>query len=60
MNDSGQIVGGADITDTGADAFIWDPINGMRALNNLIPANSGWILDEAEGIQLQFQIDITN
>src|SRR5262249_47040321 len=31
-------------------AFLWDPFLGMRDLNDLIPAGSGWIFKQARGI----------
>jgi probable HAF family extracellular repeat protein len=37
-------------------AFIWTGARGMEDLNNLIPANSGWTLLEATGINVRGQI----
>jgi probable HAF family extracellular repeat protein len=31
-------------------AFVWDPVNGMRDLNTLIPSGSGWFLRGAHDI----------
>ncbi|MCK6623767.1 MAG: hypothetical protein DPW09_36050 [Anaerolineae bacterium] len=48
INDKGQVVG---VLQTGitSHAFVW--ANGqMQDLNNLIPANSGWVLQEARAI----------
>jgi len=48
INDKGQVVG---VLQTGATthAFVW--ANGqIQDLNNLIPANSGWVLQEARAI----------
>jgi probable HAF family extracellular repeat protein len=50
VNDSGQIVGGSDLSGGGTDAFVYDTVHGMQDLNNLIPSNSGWTLQEAQGI----------
>lgn len=49
VDDSGHVVGGAQLLNNNTDAFIWDPVNGMRDLNSLIPP-SGWTLAEAQGI----------
>jgi probable HAF family extracellular repeat protein len=50
INNAGQIVGNATITgDTALHAFIYQ--NGaMTDLNTLIPANSGWVLQNASAI----------
>ncbi len=37
-------------------AFIWSPEKGMQNLNDLIPANSGWQLQFATGINDRGQI----
>ncbi|HLV78844.1 MAG TPA: FG-GAP-like repeat-containing protein, partial [Chthonomonadaceae bacterium] len=37
-------------------AFVWDPVNGMQDLNSLIPAGTGWLLQEATGINARGQI----
>lgn len=44
INDHMQIVGTAHSASkiNTERAFVWDPVNGMRDLNILIPANSGW------------------
>ncbi len=44
INDLTQVVGSADSSSKakGKRAFIWDPANGMRDLNDLIPSGSGW------------------
>lgn len=43
INDFTQVVGEYDDpADAVKTAFIWDPKNGMRALHDLIPENSGW------------------
>lgn len=48
INDKGQVVGALQ-TSQNSHAFIW--VNGhMQDLNNLIPANSGWVLQEARAI----------
>lgn len=48
INDKGQVVGTLQTGPT-SHAFVW--ANGqMQDLNNLIPANSGWVLQEARAI----------
>jgi probable HAF family extracellular repeat protein len=37
-------------------AFLWDDVNGMRNLNNLIDPASGWVLKVAFSINDQGQI----
>lgn len=37
-------------------AYVWDPVHGMRDLNTLIPANSGWHLDIANDVDPQGRI----
>ena len=50
INDSGIAVGQSTCGNCGYDhAFVYDGKK-MKDLNNLIPANSGWILDVANGI----------
>jgi len=54
LNNAGQVVGGAD-TPTGSSPFVWE--NGvLYDLNNLIPANSGWVLTVASDINNNGQI----
>ena len=36
--------------------FIWDSVNGMRDLNDLIPSNSGWLLGDPFAINDSGQI----
>lgn len=55
INNADQVVGDAAVGfDTNGllvtHAFIWDEENGMRDLNNLIPADSGIVLTQATGI----------
>ena len=55
INDSGQVVGWA-TTSSGEDhAFLYSNAQ-MQDLNSLIPAGSGWILQEAYGINTSGQI----
>jgi probable HAF family extracellular repeat protein len=56
INSAGQIVGAATPAGTKAThAFLWE--NGvMKDLNALIPAGSGWLLDEAYNINAAGQI----
>ena len=39
INNRGQVIGWS-----GSIAFIWSPEEGMRNLNDLVPAGSGWQL----------------
>ncbi len=45
ISDNGVVLGAS-----GGAAFIWDETSGMRDLNTLIPAGSGWTLTSATGI----------
>ncbi len=51
INNNGVVVGNSD-----GFAFIWDETNGMRNLNDLISAGSGWTLTSANGINDAGQI----
>lgn len=48
INDKGQVVGTLQTGQT-SHAFVWAD-GQMQDLNNLIPANSGWVLQEARAI----------
>ena len=50
VNDLGVVVGNSTTTNGEGRAFIWDGVLGMRDLNYLIPAGSGWVLEGAMGI----------
>ena len=50
ITDTGLVVGESYDVNGNLHAFIWDSVNGMQDLNNLIPANSGWVLESAQGI----------
>jgi len=57
INNVGQVVGNS--SPQGANpghAFVWSQSTGMLDLNNLIPANSGWLLIQATAINDQGQI----
>jgi len=55
INNSGQVVGASDSAASTLHAFLY--VGGvMRDLNGLIPANSGWVLTEARGINSAGQI----
>jgi probable HAF family extracellular repeat protein len=56
INDSSQIVGYGNISDNAAHAMLWSESAGMQDLNNLIPANSGWVLINANAINASGQI----
>lgn len=51
INNHSQVVGWS-----GFRAFLWTEEGGIQDLNNLIPANSGWVLSEPTGINDQGQI----
>jgi probable HAF family extracellular repeat protein len=56
INNSGEIVGYGNIGDNAAHAMVWTPNEGMQDLNNLIPANSGWVLINANAVNASGQI----
>ena len=62
INDSGVIVGSSDkLINTEQEecvqrAFIWDSVNQMQDLNDLIDPSSGWVLKEAQSINNHGQI----
>jgi hypothetical protein len=56
MNNNGGIVGSFGPGPEEQRAFIWDKTNGLRDLNTLIPANSGWKLEVAISVNDQGEI----
>ena len=49
MNDRNQVIGEGSLTVTDVtQAFLWDPVNGLQPLNNLVPP--GWNITAAYGI----------
>ena len=58
INNVGQVVGLSYYSPVGnhLHAFVWSPSTGMLDLNNLIPANSGWLLQAANAINDHGQI----
>ncbi len=56
INNVGQVAGVAYYGLNGSHAFVWSPFTGMLDLNNLIPANSGWVLELATAINDQGQV----
>src|SRR5262249_16033393 len=57
VNDQCQVVGDSEASDmVSFHAIIWTQASGIVDLNTLIPANSGWVLDEAYGINASGQI----
>jgi len=56
INDSDEVVGYGDISTKADHAFLWTQAAGMRDLNSLIPANSGWVLINANAINRLGQI----
>jgi len=57
INNVGQVVGGSSYSATNElHAFVWSPSTGMLDLNNLIPANSGWLLQYPNAINDKGQI----
>ena len=55
INDAGQIVGGSYLEEGQERAFLWEK-NQLFNLNDLIPANSGWLLLAAYRINNQSEI----
>lgn len=56
INDHNTIVGEIGIYATDMHAMVWDELNGMRDLNNLIDPLSGWSLTRAYDINNRGQI----
>jgi probable HAF family extracellular repeat protein len=56
INVLGTVVGNGDCAGSGSHAFVWSARSGMRDLNALIPANSGWELQGAVAINVAGQI----
>jgi probable HAF family extracellular repeat protein len=50
INGNDQIVGDGNIGDNAPHAFLWTSAGGMQDLNDLIPANLGWVLVNANAI----------
>jgi probable HAF family extracellular repeat protein len=50
INDSGEIVGYGNLANNAAHAMMWTSAGGMQDLNDLIPANSGWVLINANAV----------
>jgi probable HAF family extracellular repeat protein len=59
INKSGQVVGWSDNSSGERRAFLYDSTNGMKDLNDLIPAGLGWSIDEATAINNNGQIAAT-
>jgi probable HAF family extracellular repeat protein len=56
VNDSNVVVGYGNLSNNAAHAMIWTSSGGMKDLNSLIPANSGWTLVNANSINNVGQI----
>ncbi len=56
INDSGIVVGYANIFNNAVHAIVWKGSGGMKDLNSLIPADSGWVLINANAINNSGQI----
>jgi probable HAF family extracellular repeat protein len=56
VNDSEVVVGYGNIANNAAHALIWTAAKGIRDLNSLVPANSGWTLINANAINNVGQI----
>jgi probable HAF family extracellular repeat protein len=56
INDSDEVVGYGNISNNDPHAFLRTQAAGMRDLNSLIPANSGWVLINANAINRLGQI----
>lgn len=50
INDLAQVVGESTVAGNASHAFIWTVNQGMKDLNDLIPSNSGWVLNHASTI----------
>jgi uncharacterized membrane protein len=60
VNNKGQVVGNAFLLQSfaGFHAILWTQTGAMQDLNNLIPANSGWLLSEATAVNDAGQITV--
>lgn len=56
LNDRGQVVGEYTTTSDATRAFLWSETTGMIDLNTFLPADSGWVLIRARGINELGQI----
>jgi probable HAF family extracellular repeat protein len=56
VNDSNVVVGYGNLSNNAARAMIWTSSSGMKDLNSLIPASSGWVLVNANAINKLGQI----
>jgi probable HAF family extracellular repeat protein len=56
INDSNVVVGYGNLSNNAAHAMVWTSNAGMRDLNSLIPAGSGWVLINANAINNVGQI----
>jgi probable HAF family extracellular repeat protein len=56
INKSGQVVGWSDNSSGQRHAFLYDSANGMKDLNDSIPADLGWTMYEAAGINTDGKI----
>jgi probable HAF family extracellular repeat protein len=56
ITDSLVIVGQSGVADGSNHAYIWTKKKKMRDLNNMIPKNSGWVLNHAASINKKGQI----
>jgi RHS repeat-associated protein len=50
VNDTGLFVGAAPLAAGGMTAVMYDPVAGWKNLNDFIPTNSGWNLQDARGV----------
>ncbi len=50
LDTAGNVVGAAQDGAGVMHAFVWSATLGMRDLNECVPVNSGWVLNEARGI----------
>jgi probable HAF family extracellular repeat protein len=56
INDSEEVVGYGNIGNNAAHAMMWTSSTGMQDLNDLIPADSGWVLMNANAVNASGQI----
>ncbi len=50
IDDSGRVVGESTVSGGASHAFLWTSKTGLQDLNDMIPANSGWVLIHASAI----------
>ncbi len=56
ITDTGEVVGHSTVKGGDNHAFLWSSTTGLKDLNDLIPSNSGWVLNAAYSINKSGQI----